>query len=75
MNEVKPGQIYADMDPRCAGRTLRVDSITVRAGIPVAVCTILTNVEGAVTDRVGGKTTINVGRFTEANYKLIGYEE
>jgi hypothetical protein len=42
---VRPGQIWADNDPRAAGRTLRVDEIrhSPSMGRPVAVCTVLTN--------------------------------
>lgn len=38
-NAVRPGQVWADNDPRSAGRTLRVDAIEDGK----AVCTILTN--------------------------------
>ena len=71
MIEPTVGSVWQDMAPRCPGRTFRVDAITVRAGVDGAVCTILTNVEGAVTDRRGQRTTINLGRFTAANYRLI----
>jgi hypothetical protein len=44
---VRPGQIWADNDPRAWGRTLRVDEI--RPGEwtdqPIAVCTVLTNTD------------------------------
>lgn len=36
---VRVGQVWADNDPRCAGRTIRVDSIDGDK----AVCTVLTN--------------------------------
>lgn len=39
MIPVRPGQVWADNDPRVAGRTLRVDDV--RDG--TAHCTILTN--------------------------------
>jgi hypothetical protein len=44
---VRPGQIWADNDPRATGRTLRVDEIwpgewTDRL---IAVCTVLTNTD------------------------------
>lgn len=74
MIEVPLNSVWADMDSRCHGRTFRVDLITVRAGKVVAVCTILTNAEGAVTDRVGGRVTIDVGRFTPVNYRRIREE-
>lgn len=71
MIEVRVHSVWQDMDPRCKGRTFRIDAVAYRAGVQVALCTILTNIEGAVTDRVGGKTTIAVGRFVPANYTLI----
>lgn len=71
MIEVHVGSVWADADPGAAGCTIRVDGITYRAGVEVALCTILANIDGAVTDGVGGKTTIATGRFTTANYKLI----
>jgi hypothetical protein len=37
-----PGQVWADNDPRSAGRTLRVD----RIDGDKAVCTVLTNAAG-----------------------------
>jgi hypothetical protein len=42
---VRPGQVWADNDPRAAGRTLRVDEIRYDPGTGrhVAVCTVLTN--------------------------------
>jgi hypothetical protein len=52
--EVRPGQVWADNDPRSEGRTLRVDAVEAdpqraRRGHPalVAVCTILTNSDTA----------------------------
>ena len=37
--KVEPGQVWADNDPRCEGRTIRVDSIDGDK----AACTVLTN--------------------------------
>lgn len=71
MIEVRVGSVWADADPRAVGRTFRVDGITYRAGVEVTLCTILSNINGAVTDRIGGKTTIATGRFTPANYRLV----
>jgi hypothetical protein len=71
VNEVKAGQEYADQDPRVAGRTIRIDRIHDLLGRSIAVCTIVTDAEKAVTSRVGQRTSISVGRFTPANYKLI----
>jgi hypothetical protein len=74
MTEVKPGQTWADADPRSAGRTLRVESIE---GDKV-VCTILTNADsykgGAWQKDMRGKTTrISLSRFkpTSTGYRLV----
>ncbi len=74
VNEPRPGQTYADADPRMTGRTFRVDHLehSSRIGKDVAVCVILTDAVGAKTSRVDGITRIAVGRFTPANYRLIG---
>jgi hypothetical protein len=37
--DIRCGQVWADNDPRCEGRTIRVDSIDGAK----AVCTVLTN--------------------------------
>lgn len=71
MIDVPPNSTWADMDPRCRGRTFRVERVVEMAGRKVAVCTVLTNVEGAVTDRRGQRTTIAVGRFVPSNYQRI----
>lgn len=86
MTEVKPGQCWADNDPRAAGRTLRVDAINGDK----AVCTVLTNADdtqeyvdhpdrnpfaatGAYSDRRGKQTRISLARFkpTSTGYRLI----
>lgn len=43
--EVRPGQVWADNDPRVAGRTLRVERLewSSRMNCTIAVCTIVTN--------------------------------
>lgn len=45
--EVMAHQVWADNDPRSAGRTLRVDEVrySSRIGGMVAACTILTNAD------------------------------
>lgn len=82
MTAVKAGQIWADQDPRSAGRTLRVDRIEGTK----AVCTVLTN--DTVTqadlarsgkdhrgrqDRRGKETSISLARFkpVSTGYRLI----
>jgi hypothetical protein len=81
--EVRPGQVWADNDPRSAGRTLRVDSIDGGK----AICTILTNSSdeqaaiecppgslGYTPKDTRGKTTrISLSRIkpTRTGYRLI----
>lgn len=45
---VQPGQVWADNDARCDGRTLRVLRVeqNTRKGGPVAVCQVLTDAHG-----------------------------
>jgi hypothetical protein len=69
---VKPGQIWADSDPRSAGRTLRV--VRVEGG--KAVCTVLTNSDAtgwARRDMRGTTTRVSVSRMrpTRTGYRLI----
>ncbi|WP_190253552.1 hypothetical protein [Dactylosporangium sucinum] len=83
MTAVKPGQVWADNDPRCAGRTLRVDAVD----DDKALCTILTNSDTTQelidnpaqspwyrrSDRRGKQTRISLARFvpTSTGYRLI----
>ena len=86
MPDVKPGSIWADNDPRSAGRTLRVERI--EGG--KAVCTVLTNdtttqarlegtyqgawaYAGVPQDRRGTATRISLARFkpTSTGYRLV----
>jgi hypothetical protein len=75
---VRPGQIWADNDPRAAGRTLRVESVYYSHSKDkhVALCTILTNRDDTQThidhpwvswykprDMRGQQTEIAVVRF------------
>jgi hypothetical protein len=75
---VRPGQVWADNDPRATGRTLRVDEIrhSPRIDSLVAVCTVLTNRDDTQThidhpwvpwykprDMRGQQTEIAVVRF------------
>jgi hypothetical protein len=71
---VEPGQVWADSDPRSAGRTLRIERIDGGK----AVCTILTNSDATNVDSphqrdMRGKTTrISLTRFkpTSTGYRL-----
>ena len=70
--EVRTGQVWADNDPRSAGRTLRVDNIENGK----AVCTVLTNIEDTalrLRDMRGRTTRISLSRFrpTATGYRLI----
>jgi hypothetical protein len=68
------GQIWADNDPRNAGRTIGVDRIrTNPRGELVADCTILTDRNAATRSRVGRRTTIAVRRFTATSngYRFV----
>ncbi len=86
MTNVKPGQIWADNDPRATGRTLRIDAIDG----DTAICTIVTNtdetqayvdrpetkpayMERAYTDRRGKRTRVSLKRFvpTATGYRLL----
>lgn len=80
---VRVGQIWADNDPRNAGRTLRVDAVA--AG--KALCTTLTNADDQqrgldgvgrlpkswYTDRRGKQTKISLKRFkpNATGYRLV----
>lgn len=86
MSDVKVGAIYADNDPRSAGRTLLIDAIDGDQ----AVCTVLTNSDEVqayfdntgpkprwapedLKDRRGKQTRIRLARFapTSTGYRLI----
>jgi len=78
MAEIKIGQVWADNDPRAAGRTLRVDRIErVRGnargnkGGMIVTCTVLTDgiknaayrAKEGLPGPVGRTTKINASRF------------
>ena len=69
---VRPGQIWADNDPRSRGRTLRVVSV----GPDKVRCVVLTASEAnatSATDPVGKTTQISRSRFrpTSNGYRLV----
>lgn len=66
--EVRPGQVWADNDPRSAGRTLQV----VAVGKNSARCVVLTPVTGGATG-AGRTTMIALDRFRPVSngYRLI----
>ncbi|GIG57099.1 hypothetical protein Lfu02_14710 [Longispora fulva] len=73
--EVRVGQVWADNDPRSAGRTVRVDHLM----HGMAICTVLTNAtnpqfdgEGRRDSR-GRRTRIALERFrpTASGYVLL----
>lgn len=77
--DVRPGQVWADNDPRSVGRTLRVDRLLNDAKGEYAVCTVLTNTKfvtnrlaqvaaapdrwAPVQDRRGRQTSVRLTRF------------
>jgi hypothetical protein len=77
---VRPGQVWADANPRQAGRTLRVERIechilqvgSLLAEVPHAVCTVLTRADGD-DRRTGHQVTIRVSRMrpTSTGYRLV----
>jgi hypothetical protein len=69
MTDVKSGQLWADSDPRSAGRTVRVHHIEGDK----AVCVVRTNADDATTDRVSTTTRIALRRFADnaRGYRLI----
>jgi len=82
---VRPGSIWADNDPRVAGRTLRVDAVDGTH----ATCTVLTNDDDTQRmldnppswwrgrDNRGKQTRIKLDRFrpTSTGYRLLKYAE
>jgi thioredoxin reductase len=69
MPEVKVGQVWADNDPRSAGRTIKVISV----GTNTVRCEVLTVATGSSTRRLGSTTMISRDRFrpTSNGYRLI----
>jgi hypothetical protein len=81
--DVRPGQVWADNDPRSAGRTLRVIDVV---GHQVT-CEVVTNADDtqkeldlptprswyAPADKRGGRTRISLRRFvpTSSGYRLV----
>ena len=68
--DVHPGQIWADNDPRSAGRTLRV----VAVGKNSARCVVLTHATGGSPHTIGRVTMIALDRFRPVSngYRLVG---
>jgi hypothetical protein len=67
--EVRVGQVWADNDPRSAGRTLRVFFVTsTHAG-----CQVLSVARNVSERQVGKTTTISLSRFkpNSTGYRLI----
>lgn len=79
---VRAGQVWADCDPRNAGRTLRVarfeyHTFTARGvpdgQVPYAVCTVLTQPDQRPWALTGHQVTIRVSRMrpTSNGYRLV----
>lgn len=66
--DVRPGQVWADHDPRSAGRTLRVAEVDAR----YAYCVVLTAAQPG--SRTGQRTRIALERRrpTRTGYRLPG---
>lgn len=64
MNDVIPGQIWADKDPREKGRNLRVDSVTADR----VHCTVIS--AGPGSHRTGNHTSVSLKRFVTA-FRLL----
>lgn len=71
MAEVPLDSAWEDLHPFRRGRTFRVDLVSARAGKPVAICTVLTDVVGVVTSQVGWRITLAVADFTDDTYRRI----
>jgi hypothetical protein len=67
--EVRPGQVWADNDPRAKGRTFRVIERLPNG----ARCVVLTDREGAKVSRVGWEFLCLARRFrpTSSGYRLV----
>lgn len=65
---VRVGQVWADNDPRAAGRTVRVDAVDCR----FAECTVLTAI-GGQPPRVSRKTRIDLARMKPLRTLRTGY--
>ncbi|MCZ0981915.1 hypothetical protein O1L60_31385 [Streptomyces diastatochromogenes] len=74
---VEAGQIWADNDPRRAGRKIRIDDVKAN----FAFCTVMQNTDevqeaidtfgfGATQDRRGTTTRIGLSRFYDEKYRL-----
>ena len=68
--EVRPGQIWADNDPRAAGRLLRVDEVT---ETHAKVCVVNERGEPSPSILRARRTTIRLDRMrpTHTGYRLV----
>jgi len=68
--DVRPGQVWADNDPRSAGRTFRVISITAGGRVQ---CVVLTPPTAWPATRVGHSVSIAARRLrpTARGYRLV----
>lgn len=66
---VRPGQVWADNDPRSAGRTLKV----VAVGRNSARCVVLTAAANGPASTVGKARMISIDRFRPVSngYRLV----
>ncbi|MEW1675608.1 hypothetical protein AB0O47_20545 [Streptomyces noursei] len=79
---IEPGQIWADNDPRRAGRKIRIDDLKAN----FVFCTVMQNTYevqeqidtfgfGAAQDRRGTTTRIGLSRFYDLKYRICHPDE
>ncbi len=66
---VKVGQVWADCDKRCLGRSIKILAIEGDR----AVCEVLTGIAGSMAPVVGRKVRVAIKRLrpTATGYKLV----
>ena len=67
--KVRVGQLWADNDPRAAGRTIRITEV----GKYIATAEVITSADYADDKSVGRSTRISLSRFkpTSTGYRLL----
>lgn len=70
MTEIRPGQLWADNDPRSRGRVIQVTRHDLLGEVHVVT---VRNSRTAINDNIGRRTKINAARFvpTTKGYVLI----
>jgi hypothetical protein len=73
MNEVKPGDVWEDTDPRQGGRTVEIIEVLPKADPPIAVVRLNTPARNVSRNAIGRRTRIRLDRFP-VDYKLSDVE-